>query len=116
MDVWNEESGDGEVLDDFRADQREVQIARAAPLGVKRRMIVPPVTGDGAAAQHDGRARRNRSLDLPAEGIEEAVVAVEREPDDVVAFVLLAEAALHRLVWNRIDHAGTSYKRYADPS
>ena len=41
----------------------EIEVAGARPVGVEGGAVLPAPTGDGAAAQHHGRAGRNRLAD-----------------------------------------------------
>ena len=61
VNAGNEESGqlvEGHHL--VAADEREIEIARARTIRVERRAVLPALTGDGAPAQDDAGAWRNR--------------------------------------------------------
>ena len=71
------------MLQAAKPKKRHVEIARAGTVRIERRAIVPTITGDGAAAQHDDGARRHDVLDRAAEVVEAFEVPAEGKPDDV---------------------------------
>ena len=53
MNPWNEEPTRFEELDGLVSNERQVEIARAGSLRVKRRPVVPPAAGDRAPTEND---------------------------------------------------------------
>jgi ferredoxin len=97
MDAGHEKTGGLEKRDGLVSNKRQVQIARARTIGIKRRSVLPPLTSDCAAAQHDSRAFRDFLPDQAAELFESLVVAAKGEPQHIGPFLLFGESALERV-------------------
>src|SRR4029453_7664120 len=78
----------------FVADEREIKIARAGTVRVEWGTVLPPRSGDGAPAQHDGCSVGDLFANQATELIESLLIASERETQYVGAFLRLGEPAL----------------------
>ena len=105
MDAGQKEAGRLEEQQAAGADEREVEIARAGAVGIERRVILPAMAGDGAAAEHHDGPRRHDLVDGATERVQLFGTTAEGEAHDVVTLLLLRQSSLHRPGIRRIAHA-----------
>jgi hypothetical protein len=81
------------VAEDFDADERQVEVARAGAVCVEGRAVVVAHARDGTPAQDDGSLGRDGPAHDFAELLEASRVAAEGELDDALAHLVFAHAS-----------------------
>jgi hypothetical protein len=94
MDARHKKPGHLEQADGPFADERNVEVARPPTCRIERRVIVPAMSRDGAAPQHNRCAGRDRLLDLVAERSKQLGPAVKRESENVGALFVFGRSVL----------------------
>src|SRR5262249_38054368 len=94
----------GVELEDLRADEHQVEVARARSLTVERRSVLPPRAGEGAAPEDRGRLRGQAFPQHLAELLEAALVAAEDEIDGAPAHFLFAETGADDVIRLSLGH------------
>src|SRR5688572_6895289 len=98
MHPWNEEAGQLEQVDRVAPDEGDIEIARAWPLRVEWRSVLPPDARDGTAAQDHTCVGWNRHTNRVAEALIPRLVAIEGQSDERRALLLFGELVLTRPV------------------
>ena len=91
MHAGNEEAGHRKQADRLITDERQVEVAGPRAICVERGTVLPSLTGDGAAAQHNAGAGRNVLAQHAQELGESFLVVAEREAQDVRALLLVGQ-------------------------
>src|SRR5687767_3447612 len=104
MHAGHEESRRVEILQAAIADERDIEVTGARSIGVERGLVLPTMTGDGAAAQDAGRARRREVGEQPAERFETIAAPAERQPNHIVPLGFFRQATLKFDVARRVSH------------
>ena len=94
MQARHEESRDREQADDGVADKGHVEVAGSSTVRIEGRAVLPARAGHRAPPQHDAGAIGNLLADHANEILEALDAAAERQPDDVVALLSVAQTAL----------------------
>ena len=97
MDAGHKKSRRLEQGDRVLSDKRQVEVAGARTVRVKRCPILPPLARHGAAAKHDAGSGGNFLANQSAEMRKALFIAAERETQDIGALLLFREAALNVL-------------------
>jgi ferredoxin len=109
MDARHKKSRRLEQRDGVVSNQRQVEIARARTVGIKRCPIFPPLARHRAAAKHDARPAGNFLANQSTEMSKALFIAAERQAQDIGALLLLREAALNVLALNLICRLGHQF-------